>query len=278
MTNIVEHCYSKFKNIVESRNLLDGPNRFLLFFSCGKDCTMLLDLLLRYVEENNISAPLEVFSVAFPKHMYFDGQQEKQNYADIKQYWQQRNVDITYVVPTDDDFADDDKHGCSTCKKARKAVIDPFVNDKESQLGIFTGFTMYDALAYLDMLMIKCHYNLANINNLPEPQKSITTKMLHKISLKEHLPNNKYMIRPIVPFNEMEVEEYLRERNIPYLTTPCKISGYKFKRQYSRALKILDDIPSYEDIEQFLLKNGIEINNNGLSFDDVVDDNFFIDC
>ena len=33
MTNIVEHCYSKFKNIVESRNLLDGPKDFC-FLQC----------------------------------------------------------------------------------------------------------------------------------------------------------------------------------------------------------------------------------------------------
>lgn len=278
--NIIEACYSKFKKIVETRALFDDINEFLLLFSCGKDCSMMLDLFFRYYRENKMTQKLVIFSAPFPKHMYYTGDgRETDNFAQIKKYWQERNVSIQYEVPSFDDFEDDDKYGCKICKRSRKAVIDRFVNMFSRNVGIVTGFTIYDALAYLNMLLLTCNFDVDNIKTLPEPLKSTTTKMLHKMSLREHLPNGKYMIRPMLPFTEQEVKAYLEATHIPYLTTPCKISKYKFKRLYSYALDLYEDFPvTYEGMESFLKKCGIMLNDGGLSFEDVEGDNFFIDC
>lgn len=277
---IINFCYEKFSHIVEENHLFDNIDQFLLLFSCGKDCSVLMDLFLRYGQEKNIEDKISIYSVQFPRHMYYDkdGRPTK-NFESIVNYWKKREIEIQYVIPPFEDFPDEDLFGCKTCKRSRKFVIDDYVNRFSGKTGILTGFTMYDSLAYLNMLLLACNYDIRNLEKMPESEKCVITKMLHKMSLREHLPDDKYMIRPILPFVEKEVIDYLDSRNIPYLDTPCKISKYKFKRIYSKALDLYDVFPvTYEGIESFLEQHGIQLNNGGLSFDDVVEDNFFVDC
>jgi tRNA(Ile)-lysidine synthase TilS/MesJ len=241
---------------------------------------MLLDMFLRYRTENGLNNNFKVFSAPFPKHMYYNDQgHELTNFIEIKLYWQSRGVDIEYRTPDFEDISDDDVYGCKICKKARKTEIDKFLTALELPIGVLTGFTMYDSLAYINMLLMTCNYDLTNLDNLPKDTKKMMTKMFHKMSLREHLPNGLYFIRPILPFNEVEVHEYLKAKKIPYLTTPCNIMKFKFKRLHGKALDVYEYLSAtYEGIERFLLANGIQLNNNELSFDDVEDENYFIDC
>jgi len=280
MSNVIERCYEKFCYIIESRKLFDNVERFLFLFSCGKDCSMMLDLFDRYYREHNMSQKVVYFSAPYPKHMYFwDDGEPNDNFNEIKQYWEERRIAINYVIPPFDDFEDDDKFGCKICKRSRKEIIDKYVNEFSHGTGLLTGFTMYDALSYLNMVLLNCNFRLEDLKKLEEPLRSTTSKMLHKMSLKELLPNGKMMIRPMLPFNEQEVKAYLKISNIPYLTTDCKINKYKFKRIYSGALDLYEGFPvTYEGMECFLEQHGICLNNNGLSFEDVENDNFFIDC
>ncbi len=279
MTDLKEYCYSKFSDIIKERNLFDGVERFLVMFSCGKDCSMMLDLFLRYYSENKLEQPIKIFSAPYPKHMYYRDGKPNENFSEIMRYWETHGVEIQYETPSFDDFPDEYRMGCTVCKRSRKAEIDKFVNEYKEDTGILTGFTIYDALSYLNMLLLTCNFNINNLNALPEPLKKNTTKMLHKMALKEILPNGKIMIRPMLPFQEQEVRAYLAQTGIPFLSTPCKISKYKFKRLYSTALDLYQDFPvTYEGIENFLMNNGIVLNGNNLSFEDVENDNYFIDC
>ena len=276
----VSRCYEKFVNTIEAHNLFADVERFVILFSCGKDCSMMLDLFIKYCDDKGIETPWTVFSAPYPKHMYYskDGQPSS-NFLDIQRYWKMRGIDIQFAVPEYKDFDDDDRYGCKTCKFARKTVIDEYLNRFGNKTGILTGFTMNDALSYLNMLMLTCNYDVSNLSLIEEPLRSTTTKMLHKMSLRETLPNGKLMIRPVLPFNEREVVEYLAESGIPSINTPCKISKYKFKRHYSKAIEVFDPYNvTYSGMEKFLETQGISINNGGLPFDDVKSDNYFIDC
>jgi tRNA(Ile)-lysidine synthase TilS/MesJ len=280
ISNIIDASYLKFLKLIENKNLFDGVSKFVLLFSGGKDCSMLIDLFLRYYDENKLKQEFKIFSSPFPKHMYFDAHGNiLENFASIKNYWAARDIVFEYRTPDHEDFSDDDKFGCKICKKARKSEIDNYLNSLGQGIGVLTGFTMYDSLAYMSMLLLTCDFDLSNMANLPEDKRITMTKMFHKMSLREHLPSDIYFLRPMLPFNEIEVREYLKVKQIPFLTTPCKISKYKFKRLYSYALDLYSPLPAtYDGIERFLLANGIQINNNGLSFDDVAEENFFIDC
>lgn len=272
--------YNKFCDIIDKNKLFDDISSFVLLFSCGKDCSALLDMFLQYYNEHNMNQEFVIFSVQYPKHMYYDSNGRiTSNFENIIKYWEKRGIEVRYITPPFDDFDDDDRDGCDRCKKSRKFEIDKFINSLSDKVGILTGFTIYDALAYLNILLLKCNFDISKLTLMEESEKNNITRMLHKMSLKEFLPNHKYMIRPMLPFFEKEILSYLVNKNIPYLTSTCKINKYKFKRLYSNALNLYDEIPvTYNGIENFLIKYGIKINNGNLEFNDVEQYNYFIDC
>lgn len=274
--------FTKFCDIIESNNLFDDVDSFLILFSCGKDCTMMLDLFLRYQELRGLSLPYSVYSVPYPKHMYFDSQRNRlSNYQIIIDYWEQRGVTINTVVSDSGDFADEDRNGCNICKNTRKDIIDCEVRNNDANTGIMTGFTLNDALSYLNMILLYCNFDLSKLESLSQENKYSVDRMLHKMSLKEKLPSKKIMLRPLLPFNEQEVIDYLQCYQIPFLDKPCKISQYKFKRLYTNALDVFNPTGvTYQGIEKFLKGNGIELNNGGLSstLGELEKVEYFIDC
>lgn len=279
-TEFVNACYEKFEKTILERKLFADIDHFLVLYSFGKDCTMMLDLFLKFCQKHQVQTPFTVYTVTYPKHMYLseDGSLNE-DIKTVVAYWKSRGVDIEIVTPPCDDFGDEDKEGCRTCKKSRKPLLDPHINGLPDKTGVLTGFTMYDALAYLTMAQLSCNYQLENLYSLPEPLRSTTSKMLHKMSLREDLPNGRRFIRPVLPFQEQEVQKYMQITGLPCSSAECKISKYKFKRLLSRGLDLFTDFPvTYEGIETFLKKNGISLNDGGLPFADVENDNFFIDC
>lgn len=69
MSEVVDRCYEKFKNLIERRGLFEDIDQFLILFSCGKDCSMMLDLFIRYYKESGMTADYSIFSAPFPKHL-----------------------------------------------------------------------------------------------------------------------------------------------------------------------------------------------------------------
>jgi tRNA(Ile)-lysidine synthase TilS/MesJ len=94
---------------------------------------------------------------------------------------------------------------------------------------------------------------------------------------REELPSGKIMIRPLLRFNEIEIEKYLANKEIPYINTPCIAGNYKFKRRYFTALDIFKGIiPGYDKVIDMLSRHKIFLNE--MPYDEMVEDNFFIDC
>lgn len=280
MSNFLDQCYEQFSKTIEERRLFEALNQFLILYSFGKDCTMMMDLFFRYYQEHSLSQPVSVFTVPYPTHMYFAENGELSNEVNrVIDYWDKRGVTIKIEAPACEDLDFNDKFGCKTCKAGRKPILDRYINSFQGNTGILTGFTLYDALAYLTMLQLTCNYDIKILPSLEEPLRSTTSKMLHKMSLREHLPNGKFFIRPMLTFNEQDVHRYIDMCGLPHATAPCMIYKYKFKRMLSKGLDLYNDFPvTYEGVENFLKTNGISLNDGGLSFEDVENDNFFIDC
>jgi tRNA(Ile)-lysidine synthase TilS/MesJ len=238
---------------------------------------MLLDCL------PNIVLKMDAVCVMYPHHMYRDVTgHDLSIFVELKTYWASRGVKINYLDTPYADFVDNDIYGCNTCKQARKAIIDPYVNTKRDGTGILTGVTFYDTLAYINMLLYHTNFDLENFESIPSESKTFLIKTLHKIKPREALPSGKIMIRPLLRFDEPEIREHLRYKKIPYIDDLCKISRYKFKRQYFNALNVYHKnkrhgkLPSYDDIIDMLKKHKILLDE--LPFNEMVTDSFFIDC
>jgi tRNA(Ile)-lysidine synthase TilS/MesJ len=273
--SIKEDLTLKFQSTIADYDPFSDIESFVLLFSGGKDCSFLLSMLLNCYPV--IAKNAEVICVTYPHHMYYNEVGDFSSFQNVKNYWTSKGIRVNYITPINDDFDDNCKLGCSICKSSRKAIIDPYLNKKDTSVGILTGLTLFDALAYFHLLLARTRFNLDNFENLPDNIKTFLIKTLHKLTIREVLPSKNVMLRPLLRFNEKEIKEYLTLEKIPYIDTPCKISNYKFKRSYSDAWENdIEFIPVYEDIVKTLAKHGIHLSS--LPFDGMVEDSFFIDC
>jgi hypothetical protein len=224
-----------------------------------------------------VISKMEILCVMYPHHVYHHDKGDTACFSRVKEYWYSRGVKIEYKTVPESDFDDNDKEGCRTCKKLRKSVIDPYVYERPTNTGLITGLTLYDVLAYISIVYFHTRLNLENFPKLSDGIKCGLIKTLHKVRSYEYLPSGKIMIRPLLRFTETEIIDYLNEKKIPYVNTPCKIGPYKFKRPFSEALNVFQgNLPTYDDVVSTLERHGIIFDE--LPFDEMANDSFFIDC
>jgi len=271
-----QNILNAFFDCMEKEKYLHNAKDAVVLFSGGKDCSFLLNGLIQYINLKKIDISLNVLCVPYPKHMYYRDGFETSNFSIIKSYWKNRGVSIDYIDAPAEDLDITQGFGCKTCKKARKEIIDPYVNNLPKETLLFTGFTKYDILAYTTILQIVTNYDLKSFHLLDKETKASMIKMLHKFKRKEFLPNKKIMIRPLLDFDENDIWNYMKNYEIPYINISCGVSDFKFKRLFFKALALYDRLPvSYDNIIAMLDKNDISLD---LPFDSMVEDNFFIDC
>jgi len=269
---MVSEIRKKVIDSIEKYELLNHTEKLVVLFSAGKDATFALYEIVNYIRKNSLKIDMDVILVTYPLHVYFDvNDNELEEFRLIKKFWAEKGVNINYIVPNSVDFADNDKKGCQICKKSRKLVVDDILRKYEKNVTIMTGYTLFDILAYFNIIQLTAGLQ-PNICKGPNQVKNF----IHKMHIKEYLPNGNTIIRPLLDVQETEIKNYLNEREIPYITTECKIAKFKFKRLYFEALSILDEVTlGYEDILKFL--NIESISKTG-DFSDISNDQYFIDC
>jgi tRNA(Ile)-lysidine synthase TilS/MesJ len=176
--------------------MFSGIDNFIYLFSGGKDATVGLDLLQRYIYSNNIAIDIDVVMITYPHHVYFmeDGSPAK-CYIDTLSYWKNRGIDIKICSPKTGDIKGDDPTACKTCKSARKSYVDPHIESHKAKyqgkkIGVITGYTLYDALAYVDEILLVSNFKYDNIAKGDNMEiRNRVLNCLHKIKAKEELPN-----------------------------------------------------------------------------------------
>ena len=276
-----DRLYENFSDMVVNHNLLNGIDHIVCLFSGGKDATILLQFLRRYLKEKNLEVPVNVVMVTYPKHMYFDGDKKRECYIDLLDYWKKQDVIIDIFIPEQEDFADNCDKSCEICKKTRKSFVDPYLynvqrSNKNKTIGVMTGYSLYDILAYYELIGQMTN----KIKNMPQDntvEHKRINGMLHKFKPREELPNNLVMLRPLLNMREDLIKEYLAENKIPYITKPCKAGSRKFKRIYFKKLDGDFGIENgtYDELLSSLKMKGVQLPT---TFEEIKDSNYFIDC
>ena len=272
--------YAKFCDTIVKYDLLKEIKKIVYLFSGGKDATIGLYLLNKYLKENSLDIDLQAIMVTYPQHVYFnDDGSERECYAHIKKYWFGQNVNLHVFVPDDADIGGDEANACKICKTARKKLVDKFLDDIDDKpsTAIVTGYTLYDILAYVDEMALVCNYDFRNYTKLDQKIVNRIENCLHKMRAKEELPDGFRIIRPLVDFNEVDVVKSNNELNLRFIETPCNAAKYKHKRAYFKMLDIAYSInnTTYEGVMKFLQDQDVVFPE---TFQDIEYDNSFTDC
>ena len=185
-SDVKERLYSNFCEVIDKYNLLQNINHLAYLFSGGKDATIGIDFLQRYLNDNSIKIPLDVVMVTYPKHVYFmeDGS-PAECYINTVSYWKQRGISLTVFTPEAEDFADDEPAACGVCKRVRKSYVDPYLENLQKEnpnitIGVVTGYTLYDVLAYMDEILLVTDFKSNDFFDNDPKVKNRVLNCLHK--------------------------------------------------------------------------------------------------
>lgn len=273
-----EELYGVFSETIEQEKMLENVKKAVFLFSGGKDATLGLYYMNQYIKEHSLDIELNPIMVTFPKHVYFnpDGS-ELECFTTVKKFWKEQGVDLKILTPEADDFGEDLTGACKLCKSARKSVVDEYLNSCEDGTAVITGYTLYDALAYMDEICLVSDFDKDNLENADDKTKKRVLNCLHKMKMREELPNGLIVIRPLIKMKENMIMDVVKEKELPYITTPCRASVAKHKREYFAVLNVAAPImnATYEGLMSFLDVLGIDLPD---TFEDVESSNYFTDC
>ncbi len=272
-----EKIEERFFSVLEKYELLQELENVMCFFSGGKDATFGLYLLKKYADAHGLKIQFKAFMLLYPKHMYFDENgRERESFIQSVEFCKNIGVDLTTLHTNSDDLKENEP-GCHQCKNVRLELIHQIAKDYLSKTAIMTGYTLYDIMAYIDRIAIATGYTF-DLKRL-EDEKLVRTvnAYLHKMQIKEKLPNGVTFIRPLLPFSDEVIRDYLERKKIKYMREQCLVSSLNYKRVYFNNLNLMKEFnpTRYEDLIAFLLKNGIELPT---TYSDLESDIYFRDC
>lgn len=278
--SLEQQLYSIFCETVAKYELLSEIEKVVFLFSGGKDATLGLFFLNKYIKERNLPISLEALMVAYPKHVYYieDGT-EADCFVETKRFWKEQQVSVKIFDSKECDFKDGEKGACKICKNARKAIVDKYLDFyiESGNTAIVTGYTLYDALAYMDEICLASNFDFNNISPNDAVIINRVKNCLHKMKAKEKLPNGLTIIRPLIAMKENMIMDAVIDLNIPYINRGCKVATNKHKREYFKVLNVAEPIDNttYEGLLSFLAKINIDLPE---TFEDVELGNYFTDC
>lgn len=275
-----DEMYGVFKNAIENYQLMKGIDNVVFLFSGGKDATVGLYFLNNYIKEKELKINLKTILVTYPQHVYYNSDgSETACFTRTKQFWSSNNVEIDIFDSRCKDLEDEAIEGCKVCKAARKEIVDKYIKDigNTGKTAIVTGYTLYDILAYLDEYCLMTNYSLDSSDTGNEKLAKRISNCLHKMKIKEELPNGFRIIRPLAVLKEDSIMNYINEHGIPFVNNPCKIGSKKHKRAYFNVLNLISRVnnASYEGVLKFLSKHNVELPE---TYEDIEYENYFTDC
>lgn len=269
--------FKVFSETIEKYSMLKNVEKLIFLFSGGKDATLGLYFLNKYILDNNLDIELEAIMIKYPKHVYtLENGTNADCYTKTVSFWGNLDVDLKIFEPSCTDIDGSEIDACKICKSARKQLVDTYLNQNE-KVTVVTGYTLYDALAYMDEICLVTNYDLDLFKIKDEKIIKRIQNCLHKIKAKEELPNGLKIIRPLICMHEDKIMNFVSDNNIPYIDRPCKASVKKHKREYFKVLNVASAInnTSYEGLLSFINQMNLDLPE---SFDDIDCGNYFTDC
>lgn len=244
---------------------ISGKKLFVLF-SGGKDCSLILDYLLDAQKEFNFS--IDVHAGRYPNHVFTDDEIKK-----LDAYWKERQVNIHWhkIADNDDEFTVAISKGinpCTVCHTQKREYMANLIFSKYDNLDdlvIVVSFTLWDIVSYsLENILFNVynddpHKNtefFGNSNTIQDRYLQTSQRFYPYI----HFKNAFSVYRPIIRYNEQEILEAAKEKDIPLSTGTCLYKSARPKRIFSECYEKMDLSFDYERVVSFG-KNALELHD-----------------
>ena len=229
--------YSIWKK--DNRSILEdfSHKRILVAYSGGKDSSVILHFLQKAAEDFGFR--FEAHAALFPHHVLTEMEVSK-----LDGYWNKRGVDIKWHdVSVPDEQLEQALRGgvnpCLICKQSKKKkILNNFIqsNSQWENLVVIMSYSLWDLVsATVEQLLgaVYCnseHTDLSQKDNSEERFLETFQRFYPLLKLKNGLT----IFKPLIRYNDQEINEVVSGNEIPLADNPCRYKAYRPKRFFEK--------------------------------------------
>ena len=228
--------YQEWKN--RHREILESlpGKRLMMFYSGGRDSSLVLDFLQKAGEEFRFS--FETHAGIFPHYLYPFKDREI-----LDHYWRNRGVEINWheIRESDDRLAAALAEGvspCLICNIAKKKDLMDYIQKLSVDMN-----TLVIVLSYSlwDLVSATIEHTLGSVYTSGDASPSVSHKSTEErfyetaqrfyplLKLKGGLS----IFKPLIYYNDQDIVKTLSEEGIPILSSTCRYTQYRPKRFFA---------------------------------------------
>ncbi len=237
----------EYKDVLKS---LPGKQIYILF-SGGKDSSMAMELILRAAKEFRFD--FEAHAAAFPVHRYTDEEKDK-----IGSYWSKRDKNIIWHETKEtDEYIDNTANPCLLCQGLRKKMLKNILTSSTqdwNNLVLIAGYSLWDIVSY------SIEHLISNIFSTPDNHTDLEKNKRFLETAQRFYPLMKMkegytIFRPLIKFNNDEIQKVVSEKDIPTLSIPCKFQEFRPKKIMEKYFDKMGTGFNYDQVFDFAKKS-----------------------
>lgn len=258
-------------------------NRIYIYYSGGKDASLLIDFFLEYRRRNHFTYEIVLLTIKYPYIIYDSNIKEQMDQVgNAINYWTSQGIIHKWinVDVLSDDILKNNNIPCSLCEGAKINAMDKEMENEEyNNAYICLGHTLDDIVGYFSEIF----YIAGSFDNWREIQKNnpILFERLLKLSRWIYLTYRPYglqssftYLKPLMLIEEELISKIVQEERYPLIQECCaEMMGNEFilyKRIVNKGISYLnsyyredEDISkkllhkNYDMIFNFYQKNGL---------------------
>jgi len=200
-----------------------GKTIFVLY-SGGKDSSAMLHLFDQ--ARRDLGFAFQVHAGAFPHHRYTQAEKHR-----LANYWQARNVNITWhAVAATDDELNEGSEPCHKCQQIRKKLLQRYLLKTAppwNEVVLVISYSLWDLVSYtLENLLGGLLAQPNEVTGVDQRFLETAQRFYPLLEMKEGYQ----IFRPLIRFNDTEIEALINVHKIPVLAIPCAHKSHRPKR------------------------------------------------
>lgn len=246
--------YESFRDKVRSEFETLPGRKVMMFYSGGRDSSVVLLFLERAAREFGFA--FETHAALFPLHVYPPEERER-----LDRYWRERGVSIRWheISGADEALEKARSEGtspCRVCNATKKSALLGYIRERRldlDRLTIVMSYSLWDLVsASLEHLLSAKFAATGNDRALRyKPVEERFQETFQRFYPLLRLPGGMSVFKPLIFWNDPQIQEVLAREAIPVLQTSCRFKPFRPKRSLSELYERLGLAFDFERVRAF---------------------------